>query len=234
MSEINRYDDQNSSLFVKTFKEAWSACCTDYDERIIDSEGTLQAALYHHLRSRLNPEQFVVFSEFSGKLSIDDSNKSNKLRVVVDLVVCQKHSSYLELIGAIEVKYKPRGRPSEQSVQKDMHSLSMMTRRRSNDSAIDIAVERHHDGQTVRISSVRKLVYAGIYQTGEGEDHPPRLAEDFWVDAIRPTHGRWANSASIPPNLIVAIGEAPKPGSNGTLITHIFGDPIVRLTEQTQ
>jgi len=100
---------------------AWHQCIAeDYRAQRINSERSLQASLW----SRLNPllsknrrmfiEPYIVIRIGTGTI-----------RVIPDLVICNTK----EVIGVLELKYKPRARPE---YKKDIATLSIIAKYRES------------------------------------------------------------------------------------------------------
>ena len=96
-------DNAITSEVLRAFQSAWSDSTKDYAARLINSEHTLQAAVYHHLRCTLRHE-FSVFTEAVIRLPDGIAEETKKGKVIVDLLVCHQ----AEIVAAIEIKYTPR------------------------------------------------------------------------------------------------------------------------------
>ncbi len=105
--------------------EAWKDCVeNDYKNQRINSERSLQAALWAHLYNNNLPENMRLFIEPTIHL-----NGNEKIRP--DIVVCNKKN----IISIIEIKYIPRGNPKH---EKDINSLAKISAQREN-----IYIENH-------------------------------------------------------------------------------------------
>lgn len=118
-------DNAITTEVLQAFQSAWSKSTRDYAARRINSEHTLQAAVYHHLRSSLRDE-YSIFTEAVIRLPDGTNEETSKSKVVVDLLVCHQE----EIIAAVEIKYMPRSSPTIESVRKDVLSLSRVTNRK--------------------------------------------------------------------------------------------------------
>ncbi|MDT8990713.1 hypothetical protein RQP54_07520 [Curvibacter sp. APW13] len=211
-------DDEDTSAFLSAFQVAWKNCTTDYQSRLVNSEHTLQSALYFHLRNALDPKHFVLYTEMVVRLGEDDNETKNKS--VIDLVVSRRlvDSNQLEVIGAIEVKFTPRGCPVKHAVEKDLRSLSVIRNRRSSEHRANLNVERFAGDETqVLIHRGRKMVIAALIDS----KHKDRF-DQHCNDGIEKVWG-----GRHPKNLVTAIAY-----SNGPIATDVSGAPIDRsLTE---
>lgn len=108
-------DDKGIVEFLFAFRSAWEECKDDYHERRLNSEHTLQSALYFHLRRKLD-SSYVLHTEMVVRLGGSDKNIKNKS--VIDLVVSRRQEidGPLEVVAAIEVKFTPRGCPIKSSI----------------------------------------------------------------------------------------------------------------------
>ncbi len=213
---MEKHDTPSTTKALKAFQSAWLECMTDYEQQRINSEGCLQAALYHHLICQLrNPtesedhHEFNVYSEVRVKLSETALTESEKKKVIIDLVICKG----LDIVVAIEVKYAPRKSPKADSVRKDLTSLSHITNRRNKTHRCSIVFERHqrkiNENGEVGINSERKLIFAAFCAA----DAKELLEDSFWSEKHRPTSGYWKDRTAKPVNLGIALGLANSDGN---------------------
>ena len=128
-------------------------------------------------------------------------------------------------MAGIELKFAPRGKPSTDSVKKDVLSLSRLTNRKQKADRVRIEMPRfrhEHDGPLEhRILPQRKLIL-GIFCSDEAR----HFSEDAFWDRHRPITGYWEKLRSSPPNLAIAVARADTEGSAGACY---FGGPFARL-----
>ena len=215
-------DTPTTTEFLLAFQKAWLNSTKDYAALRINSEHTLQAALYHHLRLAL-PDGFSIFTEAVIRLPEQTANETGKQKVVVDLLV----SHARQIVAAIELKYTPRGRPAESAVKKDLLSLSRVTNRRDTKDRVAIEMPRFRsedaDVLELSIAPQRKLVFA-MYCKQEASEFDERK---FWTWS-KPDTGYWADAKLQPRNLGVALARADKKGSAEC---EYFGGPFDRLSK---
>ncbi len=225
-------------VVYKAFEKAWNACRDDYDDRRINAEHTLQAALYFHLRSGLDSRKnFFVLTELKGKLSDSQKTSSGKIRDVLDLVVARRvpneKGGKLEILAAIELKYLPRSVPSDEAIRKDMTSLSRVWQNKDKDSRSDFEVVRFNGHSTqVEVLNKRVLIYGYV-----AADHASEgLRDKFWSGNRVPKEGRWVDVVQ-PSRLVIAhcltskdANGNPKPSTVGFdgLLHRKFTDQAVR------
>jgi hypothetical protein len=101
-------------------KAAWQSVIEcKYDERLIDSEASLQVHFAAALMEQFRCEERIrrIFVEPSVRVEIP------KIYKKPDLLICNQHS----IIGMVELKYVPRGRPS---YMKDLETLNVLAEHR--------------------------------------------------------------------------------------------------------
>ena len=140
---------------------AWTKTLDDYCGRTLNGEHSLQASLYHHLRGCL-PSGFRVFCEAVVHFGPNMATDAGKGKAVVDLLV--EHES--KVIGAIEIKFTPRGKPADEDIYKDLISLSTLTSRRAYADRVLIEMPRFrsasNESLTLSILPQRKLIFATV------------------------------------------------------------------------
>ena len=178
---------------------AWTKTMDDYCGRTLNGEHSLQASLYHHLRGCL-PSGFRVFCEAVVHFGTNTAADAGKDKAVVDLLV--EHQS--KVIGAIEIKFTPRGEPADEDIYKDLLSLSTLTSRRANADRVRIEMPRFrsasNESLTLSILPQRKLIFAA-YCSDEALNFDKA---SFWSNPRRPTIGYWLlaigpSAPSFPP-----------------------------------
>lgn len=200
---------------LRAFKKAWEEALVDYAERRLNTEACLQSALYASLRRLLAPP-FEIYVDAVVKMPKSDQPGA-KRKAEVDLLIC--HGD--DIVAAIELKFAPRGKPSRQSVKKDVKSLTNLRNRRAKQEQVVIEMNRYrHEGLPVRTLSIartRKLVFAVFCQ----EEAPAFQTGAFWT-AFRLD----GQSVSSPPQFAVAVAGADK---DGAATARFFGQPFDRL-----
>ena len=215
-------DTEETTRALRAFQFAWLASIEDYQNRKVNSEHTLQSALYHHLRSSL-PDNYNVYTEAVIRLSERTADESARRKVVVDLLVCKEK----EIIVAVELKYTPRGLPTLASLRKDVQSLSCISNRRESVDRVSIEMPRFReadsDSYPISISTHRKLIVAAFF---DGREDCALSDDKFWP-AVRPEGGEyWSDFGQRPKNLGVALAQTD---DNGKATAHYFGGPFDRM-----
>ena len=148
--------------------EAWKNCVEeDYKKQRINSERSLQAALWAHLYNNKLPENMRLFIEPTIKV-----NGNEKIRP--DIVVCNKRN----IISIIEIKYLPRGKPK---YEKDIKSLATISAQREN-----ISIENHRFQGIIKDKTKYKarnnilFVWAGFHTKQKLEERT--LFSDKYID----------------------------------------------------
>jgi len=219
---INASDNAITSEVIRAFQSAWIESTKDYAARLINSEHTLQAAVYHHLRCTLR-QDFSVFTETVIRLQDGVADETKKSKVIVDLLVCHQ----AEIVAAIEIKYTPRGAPTAESARKDVLSLSRIKNRRSLADRVSIEIPRFRNSESdaliLSISPLRKLIFAAYCK----QNSPTLQKSQFWLNFC-PSSGYWRDSRSMPKNLGVALAQTDE---KGMAECDFYGGPFERLTE---
>lgn len=172
----------------------------DYVQRRINGEHGLQSSLYFHLRRLLRPN-FRVFPEAVVLLGQTGQDDLSKNRVVIDLLVELQG----EVVGAVEIKFTPRGEARDLDIQKDLTSLAFLTNRRASSDRVVIDMPRYRgkDPEQFRLGILpqRKLIFAAYCQ----DDASYAAEANFWKHPRRPTTGYWRDRMSMPKHLGVAL-----------------------------
>ena len=184
----NEGDLGHVNKVLAEFRIAWRASTEDYRQRLINSEHTLQASLYFHLRNALGPgsedERYCIYTEAvirrrgSDAYALADAAWE---KVFVDLAICRESGNGAipnrTLLVAIELKFKPMIRPSAAAIHKDLHRLSRVSLRRNTENQAVIEMTRYAgpgnpEALEVSISPQRRLIL-GIYRAHESGDPDP-------------------------------------------------------------
>jgi len=153
--------------------QSWNECiAADYAVQQINSERSLQAALWARLKERLDPARRRMFIEPAMSL-LDAGGSETKYP---DLVVCNTRS----VIGIIELKFLPRKWPNW---KKDIATFSWIM---SHQARLGDRNVRHRgvqpDAKKYRIASDALYVWAGIHiEDGLqlSQDVEPNLSRNF-------------------------------------------------------
>ena len=213
---------------------AWKEACIDYGARKLNSERSLQAALYFHMRSRLEAisPDFRIFIEAVVVVPAvpagPDRDAESQRVIAIDTLVCLDRTILL----AVEIKYTPRGFPNAEDLRKDLTSLDQIRNRRGE--GVRIELKRHRDTEVcnslpLRISPDARMAL-GIFCSDSWRID---LA-DFW-EACRPRNaGRWDKSfrEHLPPKLGLCIAYAPDPSgkpepARSQFLGRPFADPDI-------
>jgi hypothetical protein len=217
-------DTASTTVALQSFQAAWLKSIDDYAQRKLNSEHTLQAALYHHLLSAL-PPGFRVYTEAVIRLSESTVEESERRKVVVDVLVCEE----AEVILAAELKFVPRGVPTLDALRKDVRTLSCITNRRNLADRVAIEMPRFRsldaDSLRLKVPPYRKLILA-VYFDGRPEH---ALSNDSFWTSVRPEAGSyWSDFGEQPKNLGVALAVT---NDSGGASAHYFGGPFDRLAK---
>ena len=133
---------------------AWRRCIEiDYTNQRINSERSLQAAMWSRLNAALPKRTRRLFIEPSFRIPTPSGEK----RVMPDIVICNTK----EVISVIELKYRPKAKPL---YRKDIETLAAIARHRKQ---IEISNSRFRGSEkdaTVYAMSKRILfVWAGVH-----------------------------------------------------------------------
>ena len=144
--------------------EAWSTIVDkDYAKQRINSERSLQAALWARLNELL-PKHQRMFIE--PRFSITADGK----RCIPDIVVCSRR----RIIAVIEIKYRPRGKAA---YRKDVRSLDALARNGKSLSVSNLRFSGLPVDKTLYTFSANTLfVWAGFHRpakAGSYADLPP-------------------------------------------------------------
>lgn len=149
--------------FRRLLTEVWEeVIATDYANQRVNSERSLQAAVWSGLNDRLPPRTRRLFVE--PPFTIDDHGTSRLVRP--DLVVCNSR----RVIAVIEVKYEPRKAPS---IRKDLRTLQSLS---EHGGELGIANDRYlGDGKapaSYRLSDKTIFVWVGVYRASGPDPEP--------------------------------------------------------------
>jgi hypothetical protein len=134
---------------------AWEKCKKDYDARRINSERTLQAALWAHLNQLIRKDPIRKHQ----RLFLEPIFRVEAGVVYPDLVICNSRT----IIGVIEIKYIPRARPK---FSKDLKTLAALASQRK-----DLKMENVRfrgvsaDHMTFQFSEHVLFAWAGIHRS---------------------------------------------------------------------
>lgn len=198
----SQHDTPETLCFLRAFTMAWTKTLDDYCGRSLNSEHCLQASLYHYLRGCL-PSSYRVFCEAVVHFGINTATDTGKDKAVIDLLV--EHDC--KIVGAIEIKFTPRGEPAHEDICKDLVSLSTLTNRRTHADRVRVEMPRfrsaNNEPLVLSILPQRKLIFAAYCS-----EETSALDKDmFWNSPRRPTIGYWAERNKFPPNLGVALAK---------------------------
>ncbi|TSD56400.1 hypothetical protein FFI97_019395 [Variovorax sp. KBS0712] len=221
---------------IDAWRAAWIEACNDYGARKLNSERSLQAALYFHLRSRLEviSSEYRIFIEAAvdvPAVPADPDRDAQPARVIaIDTLVCLGR----EVLLAVEIKYTPRTFPSVEALKKDLTSLDQIRNRARRDQRVTIELRRHRDTEAgdpmpLKISPDAKMLLGIFCSNARQVD----LVE-FW-DECRPRNaGHWDKSfrEQLPPKLGLCIAYAPDPCGAAAPARPVFhGRPFANSPE---
>lgn len=152
---------------------AWNQCQEDYNARLINSERTLQAALWANLRARLKDDPVRrhqrVFIEPAITLNDDQI-------IYPDLVICNSRT----IIGVVEIKFLPRTKPR---FSKDLKTLASLA---AQQLEVPLKIDRFRGSKPgkhhYRFAEHVLLAWAGIHGCSEEIDEcrfAERNSSDF-------------------------------------------------------
>ena len=167
---------QHSRTLRSNMLKAWSSVIkTLYDKQRVNSERSLQAALWSALNARL-PDVNRMFIE--PHLKIVGCYTS----FVPDIVVCSK----FRIAAVIELKYRPCGTAP---YSKDLHTLQTLAQCSKDAFAItNMRFEGKKAGaQEYRLSPTTLLIWAGIHRplSPIAADQRALLCEDYDIPKTR-------------------------------------------------
>lgn len=217
-------DTPETTTFLNALKTAWERSLADYQSRRINGEHSLQASVYRHLCDQL-PATFRVFTEAVIRLGETGVAETSKKKIVVDILI--EHD--FKVIGAIEVKFTPRGSAPDDHIRKDLTSLAFLTSRRAQGDRVFIEMPRYRgsDAEPITLSVLpqRKLIFA----TYCAADAIYAEEDALWLGERRPVSGYWRDRTSMPPNFGAVVVTTSTDGRHR--IKH-FGAPFRRLSAQ--
>jgi len=218
---LSDLDTPDTTEFLHVFRLAWQETVKDYSARRINGEHGLQASLYRHLLAQL-PQRFRVFVEAVVRLGDTGVSDTSKKRVVVDLLI----EANCKVVGAIEIKFTPRGQANDLAIRKDLTSLAFLTSRRARADKVTIDMPRYRgtgsEELALTILPQRKLIFAAYC----GADASYASEQMFWQEPRRPQSGYWKDRTILPQNFGVALvttSETFEPEAT------FFGPPFRRL-----
>lgn len=214
-------EDEISTVLLDV-KEAWKAACNDYTHRALNSERCLQAALYFHLRKRLEERSgYVIFIEAKVRLPAQEDEPESE--IIIDTLICNDW----QILVAIELKYAPRVIPAVPGIRKDLRSLSRIRNHREKIRRVEIEIARHHetavDNRVMLTIHPRAKMLLGIIC---------RFSETAWTaskffSTYKPESGPWAHRArGAPPRLGLCLGYTPETGGQEPLKVVFLGQPF--------
>jgi hypothetical protein len=127
------------------FEQAWEASCKDFYAGLINSEATLVASLYYHLRAKFDYDNgWTIYVE--PRFEIQQPNQEQepqKTKKHPDLVITKKEdgSNQAFIVFAAEVKFTPKGFPIPIRIQKDIETLSYIKNSRDG-NAYSLTIKR--------------------------------------------------------------------------------------------
>lgn len=111
-------------LLRRMVRQAFECTAELYEEQLVNSERSLQAVMFHELREQFKANgkrSYTIFIE--PRLVLPANGKVADSVRVPDLVVCNDD----RVIGIIELKFRPRGRPGS---TKDLRTFSELVTRK--------------------------------------------------------------------------------------------------------
>lgn len=141
------------SILQSQIIKAWKQCITrDYRTQRINSERSLQASFWSRLNSILSKNRRMFIEP-----GLMISTNGETTRCFPDLVICNTK----EVIGVIELKYQPRGKPY---YKKDIDSLSRIARHRKRITISNQRFRGRPNDETIYSLSKHILfVWAGVH-----------------------------------------------------------------------
>ena len=138
--------------------KSWKRCiANDYKKQRINSERSLQAALWHHIYYNLKPHMRL----FIEPTLIMESGK----KVRPDIIICNSRN----IISIMEIKYLPRAKPIYKN---DINKLAAVAESGQSGHAISIANNRflgiNKDNTQYKLPKTVLYVWVGIHADKEG------------------------------------------------------------------
>ncbi|QDT70318.1 hypothetical protein MalM25_32650 [Planctomycetes bacterium MalM25] len=160
----------------KLLREEWFGLIQhEYANQRINSERSLQAALWARLNARLPVRTRQLFVE--PRFSMRVGKKSNT--VLPDLVICNSRT----VIAVVELKYEPRKAPS---LKKDLETLELLAK---SGDALDLGKERYlgerPDERRYALNDHTLFVWAGVYRASDPGQVQPETIDTQGVLADR-------------------------------------------------
>ena len=139
----------------KQLLHAWEkAIASDYCNRRINSERSLQASFWAQLNEELNKRTRRMFIEPGFVVTVNGATRT----VYPDIVICNTRN----VIAVIEIKYQPRIRPSW---RKDIRTLAALSRNRKT---LQVANSRYRgsesDTKAYPFAEDVLFVWAGVHR----------------------------------------------------------------------
>jgi len=173
-------------------RDAWLACCSDYESERLNSEACLQAAFYSHFRTA-SQDAFKVYVGVKVAMppaKVDGGQADAKKRhVFVDTVIC----SDTEVLVSVELKYTPRAKPGPSGLKKDIRTLSQMRNQIVEGKRFSIELDRRTAAvKKYKVSPHARMVL-GIFlservrddfDSGLWQDHKPSTEGERWTDHV--------------------------------------------------
>ncbi len=159
----------NKRKLLRTLiSDAWEECIiADYCKQRINSERSLQASLWSHISKKLNDNR-RLFIEPGIRVKIDGCRKI----IRPDFVI----THHTMVIGVIEIKYSPRGKPN---YHKDIESLATLAENRDRIVMNNIRYRGNVSERTQYTLSKNVLfVWAGVHAETNINDRN-KLTPDF-------------------------------------------------------
>ena len=170
-------------LLLGQLERAWDEMLSDaYATRLINSERGLQVHFCAALLKQFSEKAVERKVFIEPKIEFDDGKNRHP-----DIVICNRD----RIIGVVELKYKPRGRPA---VDKDINTLLRICRAKG---ALTLANERYLGPSKPKkyvLAADAVLCWAGIY-TGTRLDLPPVSIEEMG-DRFKRLDGLTSKSAN--------------------------------------
>jgi hypothetical protein len=168
------------TLLRKQLKDAWrNTIEEDYHRQRINSERSLQASLWSKLNIILPPKTRRLFIEPPLKAIVTYPDGSERCEIrYPDLVVCNTRN----VIGIIELKYKPRAAPNWQN---DFEKFCWIL---DNQKQIVVQNVRYRglevDGQLYPLADDVLFVWAGVHAEWNGRlaDHIDRRLSNHFLE----------------------------------------------------
>ena len=204
--------EEAAATALACFHSAWQMSIEDYQNKKINAEACLQAAQYFHLRNELATKgDFSIFVECAVKLSEEDL-------VFFDTLVV--HNG--KVVLAVELKYRPKGKPTSAEVTADLNKLSFFRKWSKPGSKLSVLLRRYltsnrSDVVEMTVAPTRRLVFAAFVQLGK----MPQNEKDFWSKfGPLSENENWARRGKMPIKLSICLAQAD---ADGTAVALQYG-----------